>query len=103
MATSRSLARQVRRLQQSRLRWKQRVADKQCLIRQLRVTVRDLSASRTRWKQRCRAVPHPPAAAADPAPRLLPVPACEATAAADPAPRPLPTPAAPQESPLGGP
>jgi predicted nucleic acid-binding Zn-ribbon protein len=45
-------ARTARKLRSSRDRWKQRSAEKQQQIRQLRVTVRDLSASREHWKQR---------------------------------------------------
>jgi hypothetical protein len=86
MTAAASLQRQLRRLQQARLRWKQRVAAKQREIRKLRVTVRDLSASRDRWKQRGQLFsPHqhttPPATAT---PVLLPLPA------------------PPTESPLGG-
>jgi hypothetical protein len=56
MTATASLARQVRRLQQARLRWQQRVAAKQREIRKLRVAVRDLSVSRDLWKQRYRAL-----------------------------------------------
>jgi predicted nucleic acid-binding Zn-ribbon protein len=45
-------ARKARKLRASRDRWKQRSAEKQQQIRQLRVTVRDLSISREHWKQR---------------------------------------------------
>jgi predicted nucleic acid-binding Zn-ribbon protein len=44
--------RKVRKLRASRDRWKQRSAEKQQEIRQLRVTVRDLSSSREHWKSR---------------------------------------------------
>jgi hypothetical protein len=46
------LGRQLRRLQRSRTRWKERVAAKQGQILYLRVRVRDLEASREHWKQR---------------------------------------------------
>jgi hypothetical protein len=45
-------ARKARKLLASRDRWKQRSAEKQQQIRQLRVTVRDLSTSREQWKAR---------------------------------------------------
>ena len=45
-------ARKARKLRASRDRWKQRSAEKQQQIRQLRVTVRDLSTSREQWKAR---------------------------------------------------
>jgi uncharacterized protein YlxW (UPF0749 family) len=45
-------ARKARKLRASRARWKQRSAEKQQQIRQLRVTVRDLSTSREQWKAR---------------------------------------------------
>src|SRR3954471_10673336 len=45
-------ARKARKLRASRDRWKQRSAEKQKQIRQLRVTNRDLSASRDQWKAR---------------------------------------------------
>jgi predicted nucleic acid-binding Zn-ribbon protein len=47
-----SAARKARKLRASRDRWKQRSAEKQQQIRQLRVTNRDLSISREHWKQR---------------------------------------------------
>ena len=43
-------ARKIRKLRASRDLWKQRSAEKQQEIRQLRVTVRDLSSSRENWK-----------------------------------------------------
>jgi predicted nucleic acid-binding Zn-ribbon protein len=67
-------ARQARKLRASRDRWKQRSAEKQQEIRQLRVTNRDLFTSRDRWKARVKeleqqlrplqAAPEIPAAAA---------------------------------------
>jgi predicted nucleic acid-binding Zn-ribbon protein len=45
-------ARKMRKLRASRDLWKQRAAEKQQEIRQLRVTVRDLSSSREHWKTR---------------------------------------------------
>jgi predicted nucleic acid-binding Zn-ribbon protein len=45
-------ARKMRKLRASRALWKQRSAEKQHEIRQLRVTVRDLSSSREHWKTR---------------------------------------------------
>ena len=45
-------ARKIRKLRASRDLWKQRSAEKQQEIRQLRVTVRDLSSSRENWKTR---------------------------------------------------
>src|SRR6266571_3082382 len=45
-------ARKMRKLRASRDLWKQRSAEKQQEIRQLRVTVRDLSSSREHWKTR---------------------------------------------------
>jgi predicted nucleic acid-binding Zn-ribbon protein len=45
-------ARKARKLGASRDRWKQRSAEKQKQIRQLRVTNRDLSTSRDQWKAR---------------------------------------------------
>jgi uncharacterized protein YhaN len=45
-------ARKIRKLRASRDLWKQRSAEKQQEIRQLRVTVRDLSSSRESWKAR---------------------------------------------------
>jgi uncharacterized protein YhaN len=45
-------ARKIRKLRASRALWKQRSAEKQQEIRQLRVTVRDLSSSREHWKTR---------------------------------------------------
>jgi hypothetical protein len=46
------LARRVRRLLFSRKKWKQRIVEKQNLIRFLRVKARDLEASRSFWKDR---------------------------------------------------
>jgi hypothetical protein len=45
-------ARRVRKLRASRDLWKQRSAEKQQEIRQLRIAVRDLSKSREHWKAR---------------------------------------------------
>ena len=42
----------LRRLTASRQKWKQRVAEKQDLIRALRVRTRDLESSRAFWKKR---------------------------------------------------
>lgn len=42
----------MRRLLESRKVWKQRVTEKQALIRSLRVKVRDLGVSRELWKTR---------------------------------------------------
>ena len=47
-----SRSRKVRKLRASRDGWKERAAEKQQKIRQLRVTVRDLTASRDHWKSR---------------------------------------------------
>jgi hypothetical protein len=47
-----SAARKTRKLRASRDLWKQRSAEKQQEIRQLRVKVRDLSISREIWKAR---------------------------------------------------
>jgi hypothetical protein len=74
MAELARLKRKVRRLEQSRRRWKQRVADKQAQIRRLRVNVRDLTLSRQLWKQRCLDRPLP--AGNDPAAAVLPTPLC---------------------------
>jgi uncharacterized protein YhaN len=43
-------ARKIRKLRASRDLWKQRSAEKQQEIRQLRITVRDLASSRENWK-----------------------------------------------------
>jgi|tagenome__1003787_1003787.scaffolds.fasta_scaffold19365778_1 predicted nucleic acid-binding Zn-ribbon protein len=82
MTATAALTRQVRRLQQARRRWKQRVAAKQQEIRKLRVSVRDLSASRDLWKQRYRDLQRQRAAATapPPLPLLLPYPARAAEA-----------------------
>ena len=45
-------ARKARKLRVSREQWKQRSAEKQRRIRQLRVNVRDLCSSREYWKNR---------------------------------------------------
>jgi uncharacterized protein (DUF2384 family) len=45
-------ARLARVMEASRDLWKQRAAQKQCLIRSQRVTIRDLQASRDLWKAR---------------------------------------------------
>jgi len=45
-------ARKIRKLRDSRDLWKQRSAEKQQQIRQLRITIRDLSSSREHWKTR---------------------------------------------------
>jgi uncharacterized protein YlxW (UPF0749 family) len=45
-------ARKARKLRASRDRWRQRSAEKQKQIRQLRITNRDLSTSRDQWKAR---------------------------------------------------
>jgi hypothetical protein len=74
MTATPSVARQVRRLRQARLRWKERAAAKQREIRKLRVAVRDLSASRDRWKQRCRELQRQQAAPPAPAPALVLLP-----------------------------
>jgi len=47
-------ARLVRRLSRSRRGWKRRVAEKQDMIRFLRVKTRDLENSRSFWKQRAK-------------------------------------------------
>jgi chromosome segregation ATPase len=47
-----NVARKIRKLRASRDLWKQRSAEKQQEVRQLRVTVRDLSNSRAHWKTR---------------------------------------------------
>jgi hypothetical protein len=52
MADARDAARKTRKLRASRDLWKQRCAEKQQQIRQLRITVRDLSRSRDHWKTR---------------------------------------------------
>ena len=52
MNDKRNSARKTRKLRASRDLWKQRSAEKQQEIRQLRVTVRDLSNSREHWKTR---------------------------------------------------
>jgi predicted nucleic acid-binding Zn-ribbon protein len=52
MNDERNAARKIRKLRASRDLWKQRSAEKQQEIRQLRVTVRDLSSSREHWKTR---------------------------------------------------
>src|SRR5580700_3760323 len=52
MKGNEKIARKMRKLQASRDLWKQRSAEKQQEIRQLRVTVRDLSNSREHWKTR---------------------------------------------------
>jgi TolA-binding protein len=52
MSDNGDAARKTRKLRASRDRWKQRSAEKQQQIRQLRVTVRDLSTSREQWKGR---------------------------------------------------
>jgi uncharacterized protein YlxW (UPF0749 family) len=54
MSTDGNAARQARKLRVSRDRWRQRAAQKQQQIRQLRVTVRDLSISREYWKARAK-------------------------------------------------
>lgn len=51
-------ARKARKLRASRDRWKQRSAEKQQQVRQLRVTVRDLSVSRAHWKARVKELEH---------------------------------------------
>jgi hypothetical protein len=58
MTPTASLARQVRRLQAARRRWRDRVAAKQQELHRLRITVRDLTASRALWKQRYRDLQH---------------------------------------------
>jgi hypothetical protein len=52
MKDEENTARRLRKLRASRELWKQRSAEKQQEIRQLRVTVRDLSNSREHWKTR---------------------------------------------------
>jgi len=52
MKDEENAARKMRKLRVSRNLWKQRSAEKQQEIRQLRVTVRDLSSSREYWKDR---------------------------------------------------
>ena len=52
MTDARNAARKTRKLRGSRDLWKQRCAQKQQRIRQLRITVRDLSTSREHWKTR---------------------------------------------------
>ena len=52
MSNEGDAARKARKLRASRDRWKQRSAEKQKQIRQLRVTNRDLSTSRDQWKAR---------------------------------------------------
>ena len=52
MTDARNAARKSRKLRASRDLWKQRSADKQQQIRQLRIIVRDLSRSRDHWKTR---------------------------------------------------
>jgi hypothetical protein len=44
--------RRLRRLVCSRKKWKRRIAEKQNLIRFLRVKTRDLETSRSSWKER---------------------------------------------------
>jgi predicted nucleic acid-binding Zn-ribbon protein len=51
-------ARKARKLRASRDRWKQRSAEKQHQVRQLRGTVRDLSVSREHWKARVKELEH---------------------------------------------
>ena len=51
-------ARKARKLRASRDRWKQRSAEKQRQVRQLRVTVRDLAISRAHWQARVRELEH---------------------------------------------
>ena len=106
MTATTSLARQVRRLQQARLRWKQRVAAKQREIRKLRVAVRDLSASRDLWKQRYRGLQRqqatPPGPVLLSAPEFLDMERKEADGVPAPVPGVLSAPVAPQEPPLGG-
>lgn len=48
-------AQRMHRLSESRDVWKQRVVEKQRLVRYLRVKIRDLEASRARWKNRAMA------------------------------------------------
>jgi hypothetical protein len=43
-------ARLARLFRKSRDTWKQRAADKQRLLKKMRITVRDLSASRDHWR-----------------------------------------------------
>lgn len=52
MEIKEDLCRRVRRLSGSRVKWKQRVAEKQEVIRYLRVRARDLEVSRDFWKAR---------------------------------------------------
>jgi predicted nucleic acid-binding Zn-ribbon protein len=52
MSDEEDAARKARKLRASRDRWKQRSAEKQQQIRQLRVSNRDLSTSRDQWKAR---------------------------------------------------
>ena len=52
MPVEANAVRKARKLRVSRDQWKQRSAEKQQQIRQLRVTIRDLSSSRDHWKQR---------------------------------------------------
>ena len=47
-------ARKVRKLRASRDGWKERAAEKQQQIKQLRGTVRDLTNSRAQWKVRAK-------------------------------------------------
>jgi len=51
MPVEANAVRKARKLRVSRDHWKQRSAEKQQQIRQLRVTIRDLSSSRDHWKQ----------------------------------------------------
>lgn len=51
MPVEANAVRKARKLRVSRDQWKQRSAEKQQQIRQLRVTIRDLSSSRDHWKQ----------------------------------------------------
>ena len=54
MNDDRNATRKTRKLRASRDLWKQRFAEKQQQIRQLRITVRDLSSSREHWKTRAK-------------------------------------------------
>jgi uncharacterized protein YlxW (UPF0749 family) len=54
MKDERDAARKARKLRASRDQWKQRSAEKQKQIRQLRVAVRDLSSSREYWRKRAK-------------------------------------------------
>ena len=54
MNDDRNATRKTRKLRASRDLWKQRCAEKQQQIRQLRITVRDLSSSREHWKTRAK-------------------------------------------------